>query len=702
MNPGEESTSKKRKSEASTSEASTSEERTTKFTVALTGVCNVNGTDVTGLLRKRMRGCDGSRENRPYDHQRKCAKRAIHPSQNKMIMCHDPGTGKTFTFLLIVAGMHTLSGGVKSKTMVSAPASCLQQWKNACLNTLRIPESRILMTNKANQVTAKSLKEHDFFIFSRDLIGRIFSSCYEYVQRHHQNDNGNWLSQWDHKPHVATHPLLTMEFDLVGIDEVHFMRNPLTRWTKGHEIISANAKKVVAMTATPIFNKPLDLVGISTAMNLGPGYKDEKTWFTDKKKTKVNFDTIRVFQRELFDRVKDTCLNLPPITDHYRDFDACIDPTHAEEYNMALLRARKLRMSLERKGKATQQDLQKLMAYLQTLQQFMVSPLLASKGAKEVQSDPELVQKCSFDNTGSLRALKSSILQLQSEGFSRVMVAVCHTSLMVVAEAYLFRECPGVGNVILYHGALTLKKRSEATTSFLGNPKTVMLMSVDAGGTGLHLVPGANAVIFWGSRPYSPMQVIQTKKRVHRIGQDFPVKVVHLIAKGSVDYAIDLIHKDKLTLAKAVMDSDMEALESEDGRWRKVGRIVNGCMFLDDKTGSFPSKPITELEVVSRLQGAIRSRAQPSAPVLQLHQAHPLPANVVTAAPVQQVHPVHPAAAMAFAPQAFVPPQGGVTQWVQVPWIPTNMNPLTQFGNTIANQLLAQAASLSNLVHNWN
>jgi hypothetical protein len=134
-------------------------------------------------------------------------------------------------------------------------------------------------------------------------------------------------------------------------------------------------------------------------MNLGPEFKDEKTWFADKKKTQVNFDTIRKFQRGLFDRVKDTCLNLPPITDHYRDFDACIDTAHAEQYNVALLRARKLRMSLEKKGKATQQDLQKLMAYLQTLQQFMVSPLLALKGAKEVQSDPELVQKCSFDNT---------------------------------------------------------------------------------------------------------------------------------------------------------------------------------------------------------------------------------------------------------------------------------------------------------------
>ena len=39
------------------------------------------------------------------------------------------------------------------------------------------------------------------------------------------------------------------------------------------------------------------------------------------------------------------------------------------------------------------------------------------------------------------------------------------------------------------------------------------------------------------------MEVLQAWKRVHRIGQFYPVKVVHLIADGSVDYAINFVHK---------------------------------------------------------------------------------------------------------------------------------------------------------------
>ena len=408
------------------------------------------------------------------------------------------------------------------------------------------------------------------------------------------------------------------------------MRNPLTAWTKGHELVSMSAQKVEGMSATPVFNKPQDLVGISIAMDLGGKFKDVRNWFKDKKKTMVNVQTIREFQSTVVDRVTDECLNLPPITDHYVSFDTSINLDSAEQYNLALVRARRLRISLERRGKATQQELQKLMAYLQTLQQFIVSPLLAEKGASCVQADPDLVKMCSLEDTGSMKILKSTIIKLQEEGFTRVMVAVCHTSLMVVAEAYLKRECPGIGDVILYHGGLSLKKRSVATTNFLGNPKTVMLMSVDAGGTGLHLVPGANAVIFWGSRPYSPMQVIQTKKRVHRIGQEFPVKVVHLVAKGSVDYAINLMHQDKLTLAKAILDNEMSDLEAEDGKWRKVGRIVDGCMFLDGKTGNFPENPITEEEIL-KFYDDITARADPE-------QVSPLAAQAV---PII-AFPVHP------------------------------------------------------------
>ena len=198
---------------------SVTEDKTTKFTNALTGDCG----GVTGILRTHTRTLNGKggRPNKPYAHQRKCAKRALPDDQKRMLICHDPGLGKTFTFLLIVAGMHTLKKGVRRKTLISAPASVLEQWKTACLDTLRIPDKNILMTNKIDKITPQSLAKHDIVIVSRDLIGRAFSKCHEWVTRHHQNDRGNWLSQWDAKPGVSEHCLFRIAFDLVGFDECH-------------------------------------------------------------------------------------------------------------------------------------------------------------------------------------------------------------------------------------------------------------------------------------------------------------------------------------------------------------------------------------------------------------------------------------------------------------------------------------------------
>lgn len=577
-------------------EAEADAHRTQKFVNALTGTCE----GVKGILRKRTLNdvMGPGRLNWPFSHQRKCAKRALPDEQRRMLICHDPGTGKTFTFLLIVAALHTLKGGVRRKTLVSAPSSCLMQWKNAVLDTLKVREGLILMTNKLADLTADAIDAADIVIVSRDVVGRAFSTCHEWVTRHHQNERGNWMSQWDRTPGTQLHPLLDVAFDLVGVDEVHFLRNPMTGWTKAHELICSKAAKVMGLTATPIFNRPQDLIGISIGVDLLEKFKLASTWFADRTKQKLNLPAIREFQGYV-DRVLDSILNLPPITDHVVNFDACIAPEDVDGYNQLLCDSRRLRVAFERRGRATQDELRRLMSHLQRMQQYLISPLLADEGAQALRADPALVERASLQNTGALQALKNTILELNGKGYSRVMVAVCHTSLMQVASAYLKRECPQVGNVILYHGGLTLKKRAEATSAFLGGRQTVLLMSVDAGGTGLHLVPGSNAVVFWGSRPFSPMQVLQTKKRVHRIGQEFPVEVIHLIANGSVDYAINMVHADKLTLSRAVVDNDTATLESQEGRWRTAGRIVDRCQFLAED-GTFPEVPITEEAIQQR------------------------------------------------------------------------------------------------------
>lgn len=567
------------------------EEKMSRFTRVLTG----EAAGVKGPLRVRRLPCRGSpgRLNTPFPHQRDCCKRMTKDGQEKTLILHDPGLGKTFTFLLFVAAKQTLHKGKVQKTIVSAPTSCLDQWYTEVLNTIRIQPARILKTNKLADITASSLASHDFFIVSRELVGRAFASCFEWVVHLRQNDRGNWCSGYDRTPGTEMHPLLATAFSIVGIDELHFLRNVNTKWTQAHQRVAQNAESVAGMTATPVFNRPSDMIGLATAMNMPLEWRSADTWFRDRQRTCVNLDKTAEFNRLFTDRATDDILSLPPITDEVVNFDVAVHPADVPAYNETLTRARKLHVSMLRRGNANLTQQTQLMAYLQRLQQMLVSPVIAEKGAREVKKDPQLLELAAQQGAGSLVALQQTLARLGDKGFSRIMVAACHTSLLRVAKYYLEAHCPELGCVLLYEGGLTQKKRGETVHAFLNQPRTVLLMSIDAGGTGLHLVPGSNAVVFWGSRPFSPMQVLQTKKRVHRIGQEHPVTVVHLIAHGSVDHAIEQVHADKLVLARAVVDEDFAELANEGGRWRKVGRIVDSCRFLADD-GSILDDPKCE------------------------------------------------------------------------------------------------------------
>jgi hypothetical protein len=561
------------------------EEKLTKFTDLLTGASN----KIKGPLRERRLSVGGriGRINRPFAHQRDFCKKMPLKGRSRKLMLHDPGLGKTTTFLLFVASKQTVHYNKVQKTLVSVPAACIDQWYAELVNTIRISASRVVKTNKLSHITESSLQSHDFFIVSKDLIGNAFASCFEWKQMYEQNENNHWVSGWSRKADTELHPLFKTKFSILGIDEVHFLRNEKTNWTQGHQRISQNSETVVGMTATPIINDLNNMIGIANAMDLGSEWCSKKQWFIDKKCQQVNLKVIPEFNRLFTDRVTDEILSLPPITDAFVDYDVALKSDYVEEYNEILRSARRLHWSMVRRNTANMKDHSKLMAYLMHLQQMVVSPILAEHGAKKANSDPRILEMAAEQGSGSLKALRDKLLELGTLGFKRIMVAACHTSLLHVAKYYLELNCPEVGHVIVYEGSLTQKKRSEAIQMFLNEPTTVMLMSISAGGTGLHLVPGSNAVVFWGSRPFSPMQILQTKKRVHRIGQEAEVTVVHLIPKGSVDDAINKIHSDKLTLAEAMVDEKMAPLENEGGRWRTTGRIVDNCKFLNED-GTFP------------------------------------------------------------------------------------------------------------------
>ena len=369
------------------------------------------------------------------------------------------------------------------------------------------------------------------------------------------------------------------------------------------------------LSGTFVVNSPTDLAGICKAGNAprdafldGKVYnlQEPATWYADNRDCKsVSRSAVRVFQRDYLDRATDKMLKLPPLVQVAVNYDVVLHEDVAAEYNSVLSEARMLKVRIEslQGGRAKASDITQLMALLQLLQQYVISPLLAEKGAaafKDKTTGPALLAEASHKPTAAFHALHSELEALRTAGHKRIVVAANHTTGLDIVKTWLERTHPEFGGFFSYRGDMVQSKRLEAKKGFLRSQRSILFLSIGAGGVGLHLVPGSEAMIFWGSMPFSPAHTRQAMKRIHRIGQQAPitgkVQIVHMIPFGSVDAAIATVHGDKSALISLVQENDDSGFGGDaDSQWRKAGRIVDACEPLDEY-GSFGPMPQNKLD----------------------------------------------------------------------------------------------------------
>lgn len=387
--------------------------------------------------------------------------------------------------------------------------------------------------------------------------------------------------------------------------QVHYCRNPDSRCCESHAEAAHVATKRIGLTGTPLVNKTQDFGGIAKALDAPRepiDFQSKLVWCKDRNYRRVNRETVVAFtQKRFFHRATDSILNLPPIDREAINYDVQMSPDHVDTYNSILGDARSLKLRIERAGgKAAAADLQRLMALLQLMQQYIVSPLLAQMGAAKFKTEQHLFTEASKNEnaTGAFFALRDELTKLRAEGHQRIVIACNHTSMTKIVRLWLERNHPEFGRIYVYDGELSQKQRVNSKRGFLQSERGLFLLSVGAGGVGLHLVPGCETMIFWGSLPFSPAHVQQCLKRIHRIGQLCPltgkVSIRFLVPCWSVDGAIGKIHEDKKRLMDLCVDGDNSGFGSEeDAEWRKHARIVDEAKPLNPD-GNFPPMPTTQ------------------------------------------------------------------------------------------------------------
>jgi len=112
-------------------------------------------------------------------------------------------------------------------------------------------------------------------------------------------------------------------------------------------------------------------------------------------------------------------------------------------------------------------------------------------------------------------------------------------------------EARGVGYVS-FHGSVPSEKRPALVERFRDDPACRVFLSTDAGSTGLNLQHASTLVNM--DLPWNPAVLEQRIARIHRIGQEQPVRVINFVAKGTIEEGMLSVLAFKRSLSAGILD----------------------------------------------------------------------------------------------------------------------------------------------------
>lgn len=331
--------------------------------------------------------------------------------------------------------------------------------------------------------------------------------------------------------------LNALQFSVMLLDEAQNIKNPRS---KAAEVArELKAKQRLCLTGTPLENHLGELWSLFNV--LMPGWLGDEKHFTQHYRQPIEKQVDLERLDHLNQRIRPFMLrrtkeqvasDLPPKTliTHW------VDLTDAQRDRYEALRLAmdsEIRTEIARQGLASSQLL-------------VIEALLR---LRQVCCDLRLLEE--HDNAGSQHSGKlNSLMQMLETLFAqgrRVLLFSQFTSMLKLIEDELKkRRIP----YALLTGAT--RDRQAKVRDFQSGELPIFLISLKAGGAGLNLTAADTVIHFdpW----WNPAAEAQASDRAYRIGQDKPVFVYKLIARGSVEEKIQQLQQRKAELAKGVLD----------------------------------------------------------------------------------------------------------------------------------------------------
>lgn len=455
---------------------------------------------------------------RPYAHQYQafdfaCEKFGLLPSKshsNGVALLMEMGTGKTMTSIAIAGALYQF--GRVRKILVTAPLSILGVWKQEFQQFADYPHTVTVLKGSSKE-KAEMLKQKG----ESDL--QIVVVNYESAWRIEKE-------------------LLAFDADLIIADEAHKIKEARTAQSKAMHTLGDKARYKLLLTGTVITNKELDVFSQYRYLN-----------------RKVFGDSFYVFRNRYFDMVgygnhiprfrnymldeflekmhsvayrvtKAECLDLPDITEEVRSVEL-------ED------KAKKLYRELENESYTELANSE--VSAVNVLTKLLRLSQLTGGHLTDDEGDTNAV------STAKLKALSDVIDSAMSEEKKIVVMARFVPELNNIQKLL---EDKGIGYATVRGG---VKNREEEIRRFQQDADCrVFIGQIAAAGLGITLT-AASTMVFY-SLDYSMSNFEQAKARIHRVSQTENCHYIYLVAKGTVDKKVLKALRNKVDLAKALVD----------------------------------------------------------------------------------------------------------------------------------------------------
>lgn len=444
----------------------------------------------------------------PLTHQKEAIQKLV--ENKKFILADDMGLGKT-TSTIIAA----LESGAK-KILIVCPATLKINWKREIENytdrSIFIAESKSFST------------EHDFVIINYDIIKNFHST----------KDKKN-------------SDMLNANFDLVIIDEAHYIKNAQAKRTKLINDIVKDIDRLWLLTGTPMTSRPIDYYNLLSLVdspvsknwmayvirycngfqfNAGP----RKVWNV---MGATNLEELRDrTSGTILRRLKEDVLDLP---------DKIITPVYlrlkSKEYEEIMGEYYDWYDKNPEESKSLTVQFSKLTKVRQVIANEKITQTI-ELAENIIEQDKKVVVFCNF--TDSLNKIV--------EHFGKSAVKI--------------------------DGSMSKEHRQHSVDEFQNNPKIKVLVgNIKAAGVGITLTSG-EAVIM-NDLSFLPSDHSQAEDRCYRYGQKNNVLVYYPIFENTVEGVIyDIINAKKQVIA-TVMGDNQNSTDAAEEILQKINNLRN-------------------------------------------------------------------------------------------------------------------------------